>query len=198
MRNQFAGGGMLDKRFWDIIGFACQGECIVLAPEGEDEDAWDEFRWFRPLLTELKKLTPEGVVHFQHWFDQKMDALYTWDHWGAMHLLSGSESDNRFALFRAWLVCMGKKVYEAALLNPDTLADFVDPAREHDYSPGFCAPGLNAWDEMGVNGIDFDTVYAALGPRDRPEITAQEWPEDITTAMLHWRYPRLAALCGLP
>src|SRR4051794_1525924 len=93
-----------EQRFWDIISFACQGKWIVLPPEGEEDDAGDEFRWYRPLVTELKNLAPEEIVRFQYWFDQKMNALYTWDHWGVMRLLTGSESDNRFALFRAWLV----------------------------------------------------------------------------------------------
>ncbi|HEY7156543.1 MAG TPA: DUF4240 domain-containing protein [Gemmataceae bacterium] len=188
---------MDEQQFWDIIGFACQGKWIELAPEGEDDNAWDEFRWYRPLLTELKKLAPEDIVCFQHWFDQKMNAIYTWDHWGAMYLLTGSESDNRFAFFRSWLVCMGKKVYEAALVNPDSLADVVDPAWEHDYTSGFCAPGDNAWDELGLKQEDFDITYAALGKREWPEITGQEWPYDITLMLLKQHYPRLAALFGL-
>ena len=61
-----------------------------------------------------------------------------------MRLLTGSESDNRFSFFKAWLVCMGKAVYEAALVDPDSLADVVDPNWEHDYTPGFCGAGDNA------------------------------------------------------
>ncbi len=188
---------MDEKRFWEIIDFACQGKWIILAPQGEDDNAWDEFRWYRPLLTALKKLAPEDIVRFQHLFDQKMNAIYTWDHWGAMHLLTGSESDNRFAFFRSWLVCMGKKVYEAALENPDSLANVVDPTWEHDYTPGFCAPGDNAWDELCLKREDFDAAYAPLGKREIPQITGLGWPCDITSAMLIRRYPRLAALYGL-
>jgi hypothetical protein len=187
---------MDEKRFWDIIGFACQGPWIVYAPEGEDENTWDEFRWYRPLVTELKKLAPAEIVRFQFWFDQKMNAIYTWDHWGVMYLLTGYQSDNKFNFFRSWLVCMGKKVYEAALVEPDSLADFVDPEwdPEWGYSAGFAAPGDNAWGELGLKG--FDTAYSALGSRDPSEITGQEWPEDIPSTLLAQRYPRLAALFG--
>jgi Protein of unknown function (DUF4240) len=188
---------MDDQRFWDIISRTCQGDWIVLAPEGENDDNWDEARWYRPLVNELKKLAPDDIVRFQRWFDDKMDALYTWDHWGAMHLLTGSESDNKFAFFRAWLVCMGKTVYEAALANPDTLAEIVDPAWEQEYSSGFTAPGLNALMELELPTDDMDKAYAAIQARDPPEISGQDWPSDIPPAMLKARYPRLAERVGL-
>jgi len=188
---------MGEKQFWDIIRVACQGEWIVLAPDGEDDTSWDEFRWFRPLMVELKKLPPKDIAYFQFWFDEKIDALYTWDLWGAMRLLTGSESDNRFSFFRAWLVCMGKEVYEAALADPDTLADVIDPRREQDYTSGFCSPELNAWNELGLTTKDFDEVYDTFGTRRRPQITGEEWPSDITSTMLRQRYPRLALLLGV-
>ena len=185
-----------ENQFWSIIHRACQGEWIVLAPEDGDDDAWDEFRWYRPLVDELKQLAPEDIVQFQYCFEKKMNATYTWDHWGAMRLLTGSESDNRFTFFRAWLVCMGRAVYEAALVDPDSLADVVDPAWEHDFTPGFCAPGENAWEELGLKRADFRTAYAALGEHKDPKITGPAWPDKISDAVLRQRYPRLLGPLG--
>jgi hypothetical protein len=186
-----------DQTFWGIIGRTCKGAWIVLAPEGQGDDTWDEARWYRPLVNELKKLPPDQIVRFQHWFDDKMDALYTWAHWGAMHLLTGSESDNKFALFRAWLVCMGKEVYEAALADPDSLAAIIDPSWEQEYSSGFTAPGLNALMELGLQKEYIDRASASIMERKRPEISGDEWPAEITMEMLRSRYPELAAKLGI-
>jgi hypothetical protein len=56
----------------------------------------DDFPWADAVRAELVKLTPAEIVRFDLWLDQKVYALYTWDHWGAMRLVSGYESDAAF------------------------------------------------------------------------------------------------------
>jgi Protein of unknown function (DUF4240) len=47
------------------------------------------------------------------------------DLWGAAFILNGGCSDDGFNDFRGWLIAQGRTVYEAALENPDSLADIV-------------------------------------------------------------------------
>lgn len=75
----------------------------------------------------LNKLSPPEVVSFQGWFDQKVAAAYTWDLWGAAYLINGGCSDDGFEYFRRWLISQGRAAYEAAVANPDTLAEITDP-----------------------------------------------------------------------
>src|SRR5260370_38007008 len=107
---------MDDKRFWDVIAVACQ-------PGVEDFTA----DWGEGLSKQLATLSPDDIVRFGWWFDQKTDALYTIDHWGAAYRINGGASDDGFFYWRCWVVGMGKQVYEAALADPDSLADVVDP-----------------------------------------------------------------------
>ncbi len=129
-----------------------------------------------------------------------MDAIYTWLATGERWFFStGAESDNQFYFFRCWLVGMGKAIYEAALADPDTLADVVDPdwlreCNEHAYKASIGYVGHDAWLRAGLPEADFHKAYAALGQRERPAIRGEEWPLKITSAMLTRRYPRLAAL----
>ena len=50
------------------------------------------------------------------------------DLWRVANLANGGASHDGFYYFRLWLVGMGKQVFEAALADPDSLADVLDPA----------------------------------------------------------------------
>lgn len=99
------------KQFWRIIESAYH-------PDGPDH--------FEALKEELDKLKWFAVVAFQARFDEAMAAANTIDLWGAAYLINGGCSDDGFRDFRAWLVGRGRHPYEAALKNPDTLADVLD------------------------------------------------------------------------
>ncbi len=179
---------MSDKHFWEIIGFACQGPWI----------AEDSFPWSDAVRAQLVKLPPEEIVRFQWWLDQKINALYTWELWGAMRLVSGYESDAAFYRFLSWLVGKGKKLYDAVLENPDNLANFAEAlAPDGEYTTDLLWVGFHAWQDLGLSDADFDRAYATLGNRERPEIAGQPWPDDIPAALLIQRYPCLSAVVGL-
>ena len=42
--------------------------------------------------------------------------------WGAAYVIHGGCSDDGFEYFRRWLISRGRKAYEAALADPDSLA----------------------------------------------------------------------------
>src|SRR5262245_21941080 len=152
-----------DKRFWDVIAFACR--C-----DADTDDFLDA--WYSPLIETLATLAPDEIVRFDRWFDDKTDALYTRPHWAAASLINGGASDDGFYYWRCWLVGMGKRIYEAALKDPDTLADYVDPDRD-DYEADIYGAARGAWADLGRREEDYDKAYEALGERKETKLTGK-------------------------
>lgn len=100
----------LGARFWDIIDQTVD----------EDEDRQTE-----ALENELKNLTPEELLAFERDFFAASLAAYRWDLWGAAYVINGGCSDDGFIDFRSWLIAQGKVVYDAALADPESLADHI-------------------------------------------------------------------------
>lgn len=100
----------LGARFWEIIDGTVD----------EDED-----RQLEALENELEKLSPEQIVAFSRDFFAASLAAYRWDLWGAAYVINGGCSDDGFIDFRSWLIAQGKAVYDAALAEPESLADHI-------------------------------------------------------------------------
>ena len=89
----------------------------------------------KALRTVVHDLSPEEIISFEVAFHRYLNEAYTWDLWGAAYVIHGGCSDDGFEYFRRWLVSRGRDVYEAALADPDSLA-------QRDMQPG---PD-NAWE----------------------------------------------------
>jgi hypothetical protein len=168
-----------DKQFWDILSAACD-------PAESPEE------WHEPLHEQLIRLPPREIVHFDWLFDAKTAAAYTVDLWGAAYLINGGASDDGFYYFRCWLVGMGKKVYEAALANPDSLADFVKADEEAEAE--IYGAGRQAWYEATNQPDTTPLDDAWLGPRPTEVLQGQDWDYDDDAEMRR-RFPRLTAVC---
>jgi hypothetical protein len=171
-----------DKRFWDIIAAAC--------PHDATSDEWGE--WTVGLLRELRRLDPEDLVRFGHLFDQKTEAADTSDFVAACFTLNGGAGDDGFYYFRCWLVGMGKRVYEAALADPDTLAD-VKLQPNQDAEAEIYRMALWVWrEERGHYEDEFFALQKKLGlpPITRPDEEGWDTDDD---AEFRRRLPRLAA-----
>lgn len=108
---QFTFGETMDNTtFWEII------ERVRMASPGKDE---------RPeaLRAVLDELSPEEIQDFQESYIAQVYGAYTWPLWGAAYVMNGGCSDDCFDYFRDWLISEGRTVYEAALKDPETLAD---------------------------------------------------------------------------
>jgi hypothetical protein len=70
----------------------------------------------------LRELTVEEVIAFEVAFRSYLNNAYSWDLWGAAYVIHGGCSDEGFEYFRRWLVSRGRAIYEAALADPDSLA----------------------------------------------------------------------------
>ncbi len=77
------------------------------------------------LKKSLLLLTAEDVAAFDRIFDQYRKAAYRWDLWGAAVLINGGASDDGFEYFRWWLIGQGREMFEAAVAEPDNLADLI-------------------------------------------------------------------------
>ena len=79
-------------------------------------------------LTEiLEKLTQEEVVSFDKHFQSLRIQAYTWDLWGVAYLINGGCSDDGFDYFRAWLIAQGRKRFEAALQDAESVSSYAEP-----------------------------------------------------------------------
>jgi hypothetical protein len=166
---------MNERRFWEIIAEACRSD-----PHRAEE--WDE-----RLQAELMELEPDEIVEWNRIFDRLAARAYTVDLWGAAYLINGGASDDGFYYFRCWLICMGRDAYEAAVADPDRLADVVDP--EIDAEAETYAAAHQAW--MAVNGRPDTDPYPARD--ERAELRGEDRDFDDDEEVRR-RLPRLAAL----
>lgn len=78
------------------------------------------------LIDKLSEYPPEEIIEFQDICDEFMNRAYLASLWEAACVICCGCSDDGFIDFRAWLIQQGKDIYEAALQNPEILADIVD------------------------------------------------------------------------
>ena len=112
---------MNEEQFWAIVQKAVD-------EAGDDEDEYLEV-----VMHELSKLSLKEMVGFRLRTDKLLYDSYTSEMWCAGYLMNGGCSDDGFEYFRLWLISRGRKVYEAALANPDNLIDYIAEDAEVDF-----------------------------------------------------------------
>jgi hypothetical protein len=163
---------MTEDEFWSIVhspGGGHQGDC----------EAQSEI-----VRRRLAGLASAEIASFSERFHEQMNRAYSWDLWGAAFIINGGCSDDGFEYFRAWLVMQGRQVFEAALADPETLADVV-------------ARGEVECEEILY--VPFEVYERVSGGRQLPaglhqpqEPSGKAWEEkDLDT-----RFPRLTAAFG--
>ena len=152
---------MMDEdRFWDIIAKACRSDVSCSEEWGDELEA--ALRCFRP----------DEIIEWNHIFDRLAAQAYTVDLWGAAYIINGGASDDGFYYFRCWLIGMGQEVYEAAIANPDSLANVVDP--QIDAEAEIYSAAHQAW--MAVTGKgDTDPYPARI---ERADLQGDNWNFD--------------------
>ncbi|HTU22195.1 MAG TPA: DUF4240 domain-containing protein [Gemmataceae bacterium] len=161
--------------FWNIVAKACRSDA-------RQAEAWD-----KRIQTELEQYGPNDIVEWNHIFDRLAAQAYTVDLWGAAYLINGGASDDGFYYFRCWLIGMGREVYEAALANPDSLANAV--VQGIDAEAEIYAAAHQAW--MTVTGKPDTDPYPAR--KESAELQGKDWNFDDDEEVRR-RLPRLAAL----
>lgn len=161
--------------FWEIIAKTCRSD-----PHSAED-------WAERLEAALAEYGPDDIIEWNHIFDRLAAQAYTIDLWGAAYLINGGASDDGFYYFRCWLIGMGKQVYEAAIANPDDLADVVVPRLEAEAE--IYAAAHSAW--MSVTGQPDTAPYPARN--EHAELRGNDWDFD-DEGEVRRRFPRLAAI----
>jgi hypothetical protein len=171
-----------------------------------EDEFWDHIRATRRvdpethterLAARLAKLPEGDILDFVRRWDEASARAYRRDLWGAAYLINGGCSDDGFQYFRWWLILQGRPVYEAALADPDTLAEVLDGEDEVECE---CYPGMDAWfaatgtarDEAGYDAYGRAMKFRHPKP-PRPPKLAKEWDFDDDDEVRR-RLPRLAAM----
>ncbi len=166
---------MTTDEFWDMIAFA-KGRV-----EGLDDPQCE--RQAELLESYLANLAPADIIDFHRIFRESMQQANDRGLWGAAYIINGGCSVDGFDYFRGWLIAQGRDVFDAAMRDPDTLADVVD-GQQDDYEGEFMLyVGADAYEAK--TGVEMPRIVVAHG-----DIRGEDWTEDTVGQ----RFPRLAAL----
>ena len=104
-----------------------------LNAEAREGAGTDTARQSELLEERLTALSGEQILDFEHTRHEIDRRAYTWDLWGAAYVIEDGCSDDCFRDFRAYLISLGPDAYEAALRDPDSLADVAEDAEKGDW-----------------------------------------------------------------
>ena len=135
------------------------------------------------LRERLVSLAPSELADFDRHLHKLGAESYGWNLWGAAYLINGGCSDDGFDYFRGWLIAQGRRWFESALADPDSLADL---------------PGLTDFAELEeilyvANQVHEEKIGSRI-PAERipwPEL-GEGWGFDDEEEM-RTRYPKLFA-----
>ncbi|MFJ1564413.1 DUF4240 domain-containing protein [Streptomyces erythrochromogenes] len=169
----------MDKQtFWQLIETAREGEDVVAQRAAE-----------------LLAARPQAeIAAAQQVLWDLLAESYRSPLWAAAYVINGGCSDDGFDYFRGWLLTQGRAVFDAALADPDSLA-------EHPAVREAAAEGLELWDEEALS-IAWSAYESATGrelPAESFTISYPpldpSWDFDFDDAAeLATRLPRLSAL----
>lgn len=163
------------EQFWNLID------------NSRERAGGDPEEHAKELEKDLRELPADQIESFQTHFDALMDRAYSWDLWGAAYLIGGGCSDDGFMDFRGWLISRGRDIYEAALVNPDSLAYLVADGGENCECEVFLYAASKAWGKKtGRDSFDMPRSGSRVS---KP--TGEPWDEDED--LLMERYPQIAA-----
>ncbi len=164
---------MNDAQFWNLIDSSRRGVA-------DDPDAHIE-----SLTAALAELPESEIIDFDRIFTELWFKAYTWELWAAAYIIGGGCSDDGFMDFRGWLISRGRKVYEAALADPQSLLKVVQDGDDECQIEGYQYAANQAWSrKLGKDSSDFP--YSGMGPYPK-EPAGESWTEED----LPRRFPKL-------
>ena len=165
---------MDEEQFWAIVQTAVD-------EAGDDEDEYLEV-----VKRELSKLSLKEMIGLRLRTDKLLYDSYTSEMWCAGYLMNGGCSDDGFEYFRLWVISRGRKVYEAAMANPDNLIDYIGDDDEMDFFEfeSFWYVALEAFEEAVdaelYDYVDDDNFKTCEGNYPNFEFN---WEEDEPESM---------------
>jgi hypothetical protein len=176
---QMTGNVMPADHFWELIG-------RTTGHQGDQDAQMEALRY------ELRKLPAQEIEAFERTFHEQQKRAYSWDLWGAAYIMNGGASDDGFEYFQRWLISAGRKTFEAALADPDSLAGVAEQGSADGFDfELFAYVAGDVWREK--TGIDPSTdpqgrfPYTGAPPAPQPSgIPFEEDPDHLAK-----RYPKL-------
>jgi len=153
------------------------------------------------VVAALAERSVDDVLAWDQIRHQLLAESYRWELWGAAYLINGGCGDDGFDYFRGWLLGQGHAIWQAALADPDSLADHpeVNSRRplEGGSDPLECDDMLYiAYDAyQALTGQELSVEVAGRQPRPRPPDLGERWDFEDPSEMRP-RYPRLWAVSG--
>lgn len=165
---------MNTDQFWEIIESARHK-----SPKNSE-------RQVKLIRQTLESLPAKEIFAFDRINERLRFRAYSWDLWEAAKLLKGGCSDDGFEDFRAWLLSRGRKVYEAAMRNPDSLVKQADDSRDNYELGSMLYVASNAYEAATGESIP---MHASAYPKLKGTQCKSE-------SSLRKRLPRLHRLLG--
>ena len=163
---------MNSEEFWNLVA-------RVHETSGGDMD-----RKCKLLAGELHKLTPDEVQSFGCKFFEFRDRAYSWELWDAAYIINGGCSDDSFTDFRSTLISMGRQIFDAALVDPESLAEVDIGAGQPTYE-GYQYVVYEVYEELTREEIPLRNKH----PSEPSGVHAEEWE-------MEERFPKLTAKFG--
>jgi hypothetical protein len=160
---------MDEQAFWYIIAGSMEGTADIDAQ-------------LVKLKQMLENMTDQDLIAFQEMLDHMMAQAYTWDLFGAAYIVLGGCSDESFEHFRAGLIMRGKEVYEAGVIEPDSLAD----AGETFECPDLLVLACEVYEERNGDGAIYDRFR-----EDNPPMLSGDSIDEHDEHYMRREYPRL-------
>lgn len=175
---------MTTKYFWELIANSKM--------KGSEQVEW--------LTQELVKKRDEEIIKFEIEFRKKMEQSYTSSLWGAAFVIMGGCSDDGFDYFRGWLISRGEEVFNQAINNPESLAEYLtdDNIQEDEFAPQLeeiLSVASDAFTYQKTGSFEFDdNTYTNFSN----ELEAQDYKFEPIDIEIDWeeedleeRYPLL-------
>lgn len=161
---------MDEDTFWNLVD------------EARAEGGSDDERFLQSLQSGLMELPPNAIEGFRDRLDEMLARAYRWDLWAAAYVINGGCSDDAFEYFRGWLVSKGRVVFEAALLDPETLAGSVpsDPAWVAEFEELLYLP-VYALEQKTGQEVPLPDPLAA--PANVAEPEGEPWDEQTVESL---------------
>lgn len=148
------------KTFWDLI------EESLLESKGEPE------KQRKHLVDKLSKMPEEEIFEYQKIFDYVYTNSYKSDLWAAAYIINGGCSDDGFDYFRAWMISKGKKTFENAMIDPQSLGEVIGKDENTEFED-FLSIGREAYRKKTGKEDFYDRTESLA----YPEIEF-DWNED--------------------
>ena len=170
------------ERFWSIV------ETANVSAGGDVERQADL------LVDQLRGMSLSEIVGFHRILEGLHAETFRVELWGAALVINRWDSEDRlfcsedrFFIFRGWLVAQGRQVYEAAIADPDSLAEYPELGDGLPWGEALWGVALAAYEAR--TGEEIPGVAGWPGELIGGFEPLWSWQRD--QADLRRRYPRL-------